>query len=1837
MYETSYMQLLRENSELQRSYTLLLSSSASKGGSPVPNPNKSGAGSGCPDDSPSPELNRLREDLAIAEKTVEELESSLSNRVGVPGRLIKDKKLLIRSNYVLAEKYKTLQEKESKVKIDLQDAKDQCELLEFRVLELEEEKGRSQLKSLKTSKEVDSINKSLGCDSGTSSITNDEDLLEIHNDFRKEKVSTTKSRLQALVETTPQANDKSLLLQTVALFESLLSKIQDLQKENEQLKKSGNRFDDIVLDLEDSRRKLEDALQDAANLKKENETLNQKMVQLQEDKLQNESTADSRISELEKRLEIKEEMDVVSRGDEVDHELCFTKVSAHLRRNKNGACSSSSGISSDISDNENEHTKPSNKEIFTESGIFVDEEQHQSVSTQTLDANKSRNEDSRSDYESSEELEDLKEECRDLVNRKKELEYELERYKEEIKTLKTKEDEECTSDQKITELGRIEFSLRNQLGEWEKKYRSLYQQNQMLMEEKCEFEEADNDSRLNAQRWEQDYKLSYEKTLILSDELTLERKAMTRLKAEFEELQRSVEDSRSDSAYLEALVNRYEQRIFDLEELEVELREKLTLLESAFNVLSWWTRVTMSLGTRLISAPMLLHLPSGHEDEKEVEAMSCRVESCLKVRELAERLFFGQEENAKRIIELEGKLDSSESNLRSHSVELEELKAKELAYEETMARAETILRDIESNYRNKIAIVEEEKKSLEYKLECKSKSSSLQSRLALSDEMEVELKDRILRLEETEKELNAKLNEQRRLNSTLRKEMMEREEDLTHRLTDMRAENDKISNTLRKRISDIERDSLDVRRKLSEAEQESEERYTKICRMENEISRLLLLSPRNDHLLLRENNNTLRIRVRGFEKPQSSPSICSRDSVLDSSDEYFSIYRNELSELQKDLITSNQRINESDKAIDKLKEEMGDVRGQLLGLKSSIKSHQISPSSCSPDSSSKESNNALSAYEESNQVCNGDGGLVSITRDVESVTQLLENCINCQRGPVQILKNSAAALRNMSSIICGEQQFPYLDKLNSYESDETLVCASVVDGVSIDKTLQNHLGELKEKLIKMENELNLVGEESKDLHEQLLVSKTTVELKEKEIESGKERVKELETENHVLSEGFEKQSAKVESLNYRFRETLDSKRQLEHKCEVKDFLIKTLAECSACSTNNNTLRPSALINRLKETTFKPSYKGMDFNLDSLCHYLGTFRGRDKSEHHQSIHETQSLTNETLIVSSDIRIASKIDSTTLLISWTPPNKDLCIKAYLVYISGTFHQKINEFWLGKALIHGLKLHTNFILDIVCTGKCNNNLDKKCRQRGQSIQEVVNSQLQSFLGGKKYLPRNQDPYLPSLIEHQRQLSAISLLNEDMERRKKSSILSSGPITSSAVDYSRLRLRSAKPRCKKGIPFQKESGGGNTATDNKEIKSISSEVHFKNSLSFDNWFNSNEINGTSLDTDNSNSQIQVVEPSDNEDITNKNNSIEIRDIEDSIESNLFINKEFTTPMGVKPRGTPFTLDLARSLRHFLFKSTSCQFSSGWFNQGFEFNTPGTNLSFGLKQRKGGPCGIIATVQAYILKFLLFDRDEMSTLVLKTVINQREALLEAFCSIFKKIAGNNDIIIVTPGCKFHFQGIGNYYKSDGVTEKLETHTFKQSSLKEVIKLHLNSFFDHEMGVICFLYSIILTKGIDNIMKEMDTTDSPFVGAHGYCTQEMVNLLLTGSATSNAFDGSMSISDGILLRGITCESELGFLSLFEHYGSCAVGQHYKNPKYPIWIVCSESHFSVLFSLENPVNCDLYYYDELAKQELPIKISLSYNGNEGTSSPIEKCIRTKWKNVSIDWNGTEPIL
>ena len=82
--------------------------------------------------------------------------------------------------------------------------------------------------------------------------------------------------------------------------------------------------------------------------------------------------------------------------------------------------------------------------------------------------------------------------------------------------------------------------------------------------------------------------------------------------------------NRFETSRLESMLQRYEQRVFDLEELEVELREKISGLRFAFQTLYWfWTYIIMSNRIILPYRPMIgyLNLAEGVLENKNSECI----------------------------------------------------------------------------------------------------------------------------------------------------------------------------------------------------------------------------------------------------------------------------------------------------------------------------------------------------------------------------------------------------------------------------------------------------------------------------------------------------------------------------------------------------------------------------------------------------------------------------------------------------------------------------------------------------------------------------------------------------------------------------------------------------------------------------------------------------------------------------------------------------------------------------------------------------------------------------------------------------------------------------------------------------------------------------------------------------------------------------------------------------------------------------------------------------------------------------------------------------------------
>jgi hypothetical protein len=71
-------------------------------------------------------------------------------------------------------------------------------------------------------------------------------------------------------------------------------------------------------------------------------------------------------------------------------------------------------------------------------------------------------------------------------------------------------------------------------------------------------------------------------------------------------------------------------------------------------------------------------------------------------------------------------------------------------------------------------------------------------------------------------------------------------------------------------------------------------------------------------------------------------------------------------------------------------------------------------------------------------------------------------------------------------------------------------------------------------------------------------------------------------------------------------------------------------------------------------------------------------------------------------------------------------------------------------------------------------------------------------------------------------------------------------------------------------------------------------------------------------------------------------------------------------------PTTSKITLETAKNLRQLIFSDSNQIFNPAWTKQGF-FYTKESDMGYGLIQLEGGPCGVVAAVQAFVLREILF------------------------------------------------------------------------------------------------------------------------------------------------------------------------------------------------------------------------------------------------------------------------
>lgn len=257
-------------------------------------------------------------------------------------------------------------------------------------------------------------------------------------------------------------------------------------------------------------------------------------------------------------------------------------------------------------------------------------------------------------------------------------------------------------------------------------------------------------------------------------------------------------------------------------------------------------------------------------------------------------------------------------------------------------------------------------------------------------------------------------------------------------------------------------------------------------------------------------------------------------------------------------------------------------------------------------------------------------------------------------------------------------------------------------------------------------------------------------------------------------------------------------------------------------------------------------------------------------------------------------------------------------------------------------------------------------------------------------------------------------------------------------------------------------------------------------------------------------------------------------------------------------------------------------------WSQGFYFSN---NEISALEQTDGGPCAIIAPVQAFIIKNLL---QEYKDLTFREKIDkdlQSKILVDAICEIIGQCCTDKFCIVhvqsQTGEREVKVEGDDNESTPE-LSNDLDPLRFHEElgvltfpTLEEVKKYYVEhtAILRRRHGLLLFLYSVILSRGLQQVKSECgDSQESLIDETYGYGSQSLINLMITGRATTYVWDHYQDVA-GLKLKGIEKQSQVGFITVMEYHRYCTVGSFYKNPTHPVWVVGSDTHLTVLFSDE----------------------------------------------------------
>uniref|UniRef100_A0ABK0M8D8 Ubiquitin carboxyl-terminal hydrolase MINDY n=1 Tax=Rattus norvegicus TaxID=10116 RepID=A0ABK0M8D8_RAT len=236
-------------------------------------------------------------------------------------------------------------------------------------------------------------------------------------------------------------------------------------------------------------------------------------------------------------------------------------------------------------------------------------------------------------------------------------------------------------------------------------------------------------------------------------------------------------------------------------------------------------------------------------------------------------------------------------------------------------------------------------------------------------------------------------------------------------------------------------------------------------------------------------------------------------------------------------------------------------------------------------------------------------------------------------------------------------------------------------------------------------------------------------------------------------------------------------------------------------------------------------------------------------------------------------------------------------------------------------------------------------------------------------------------------------------------------------------------------------------------------------------------------------------------------------------------------------------------------------------WTQGFVFSD---SEGSALEQFEGGPCAVIAPVQAFLLKKLLFSSEKSSWRDCSED-EQKELLCHTLCDILESACDSSGSYCMVSWLRGRTTEDAARISGSPAQSSCQV---GHSSALAVEELGFERF--HALIQTC-VADVCTSRGIENIKNSIEDANEPLIDpVYGHGSQSLINLLLTGHAVSNVWDGDRECS-GMQLLGIHEQATVGFLTLMEALRYCKVGSYLKSPKFPIWIVGSETHLTVFFA------------------------------------------------------------